>query len=103
MNTTTNYAFKYALDNSIDNVGGRAVRVVQKIKSARGSTSKLGTLRSDVEEAAAALEVGDMSVGLARPWPMLAARLRKIAANDSLWVELDANGFRVDVASAKDF
>ena len=48
-----------------------------------------------------AVAVLNRAFGLARPWPMLAAQYWKIAADDSRWVELDADGFRVDGASAK--
>lgn len=98
---------EYAMRNTYDNsvlIGRRAVAVLNRAKSirtGREDTECVSIHRCDVEVAAAALASGDRAFGLARPWPMLAAQYWKIAADDSRWVELDADGFRVDGASAK--
>lgn len=99
--TTGDFVLAHEFRNDIL-IGRRAYRVLERIKFARtGFKDLLSTNRSDLRAAADALERGDMAFGLARPWPMLAARFRKIVSNDAAWVELDADGFRVDGASAR--
>lgn len=92
----TDFVLAHEFRNSIL-IGKRASDVLERVKFARtGFRNLLSTNRSDLRTAADALANGDRAFGLARPWPMLAAQLRKIVNNDTAWVALDADGFRVD-------
>lgn len=95
------FVLRPAFEQRLRDIGKRCVHVVTNVKLARARRGSSPTLRSDAECAARVLAEGDRSFGVARRWPTLAARLRKLVADESAWVALDAEGYRVDGASAR--
>lgn len=57
-------------------IGARALRAITFARESRGEAA---ITRGAVLLAASWLAAGDKRGGVARPWPMLAARLRKVA------------------------